>query len=62
MSENNIDCIDIAKPIRFIGGNIPMDAYYVPYIDEGAAKKATDDSTDINGTTPTTKITTVVKI
>ena len=49
MSENNIDCIDIAKPIRFIGGNRPMDAYYGPYIDEEAAKKATDDTIDTNG-------------
>lgn len=49
MSENNNGYIDILKPIRFIGGNKPLDYSYGPYNSIPECLEATKSKTDING-------------
>ena len=49
MSENNNGYIDILKPIRFIGGNKPLDYSYGPYNSISECLEATKSKTDING-------------
>lgn len=49
MSENNNGYIDILKPIRFIGGNKPLDYSYGPYNSKEKCLEATKSKKDING-------------